>query len=120
MPVPKTRFPTTPHLHLVVPCASPSLCWILSCAGSTKILFTVPLMYMILIAYAVAVAITFISREDYTCIAWDSAGGSRPSQTGPVASHLTSHALCPSGPCPGPLAGRMPHATPADACAERV
>ena len=32
-------------------------------------------MYMILIAYAVAVAITFISREDYTCIAWDSAGG---------------------------------------------
>jgi hypothetical protein len=33
---------------------------------------------------------------------------------------LFCSALCPSGPYPGPLAGRMPHATPADACAKRV
>ncbi|KXZ45044.1 hypothetical protein GPECTOR_59g652 [Gonium pectorale] len=48
--------------------------------GSTKILFGVPLVYIILVKYAIAVTITVFSTEDFTCIAWDSAGVT----TGPV------------------------------------
>ncbi|PNH01042.1 hypothetical protein TSOC_013096, partial [Tetrabaena socialis] len=48
--------------------------------GSTKILFGVPLIYIILVKYAIACSITLISEEDFTAIAWDSAGVT----TGPV------------------------------------
>ncbi|KAG2443239.1 hypothetical protein HYH02_009312 [Chlamydomonas schloesseri] len=48
--------------------------------GSTKILFGVPIIYIILVKYTIAVAITIFSPEDITNIAWDSAGVT----TGPV------------------------------------
>ncbi|KAG2443441.1 hypothetical protein HXX76_001799 [Chlamydomonas incerta] len=48
--------------------------------GSTKILFGVPIIYIILIKYTIAVGITAFSPEDITNIAWDSAGVT----TGPV------------------------------------
>ncbi|GFR49173.1 hypothetical protein Agub_g11195 [Astrephomene gubernaculifera] len=48
--------------------------------GSTKILFGVPLMYLVLATYTVAVAFTLFSEESITNIAWDSAGVT----TGPV------------------------------------
>lgn len=48
--------------------------------GVTKILFGAPLIWFILIKYAVALALSQYSTEDFICIAWDSAGVT----TGPV------------------------------------
>jgi hypothetical protein len=48
--------------------------------GSVKILFGVPIMYFILAKYGVAVLLTLQANEDFTNIAWDSAGVT----TGPV------------------------------------
>eukprot|EP00197_Chlamydomonas_leiostraca_P002188 CAMPEP_0202858004 /NCGR_PEP_ID=MMETSP1391-20130828/714_1 /ASSEMBLY_ACC=CAM_ASM_000867 /TAXON_ID=1034604 /ORGANISM="Chlamydomonas leiostraca, Strain SAG 11-49" /LENGTH=800 /DNA_ID=CAMNT_0049536869 /DNA_START=238 /DNA_END=2641 /DNA_ORIENTATION=- len=48
--------------------------------GATKILFGVPVVAIILIKYAIASTITCFSSEDFTNIAWDSAGVT----TGPV------------------------------------
>ncbi|GBF88834.1 hypothetical protein Rsub_01735 [Raphidocelis subcapitata] len=43
-------------------------------AGACKILFRLPLIYFILAKYLVACALTAISRESVTAVAWDSAG----------------------------------------------
>lgn len=48
--------------------------------GATKILFEIPVIYFILAKYGVAVLLTLNSNEDFTNIAWDSAGVT----TGPV------------------------------------
>lgn len=44
-------------------------------AGAVKILFEVGLIYWVLAKYAVASVLTYFSSEDFTNIAWDSAGG---------------------------------------------
>jgi len=49
-------------------------------AGATKILFGVSVIYFILAKYGVAVLLTLEASEEFTCIAWDSAGVT----TGPV------------------------------------
>lgn len=49
-------------------------------AGATKILFGVSVIYFILAKYGVAVLLTLEASDDFTCIAWDSAGVT----TGPV------------------------------------
>lgn len=49
-------------------------------AGATKILFSVPLIYIILVKYTIALIITFFAPDDFTSVAWDSAGVT----TGPV------------------------------------
>jgi hypothetical protein len=48
--------------------------------GATKILFEIPVIYFILAKYGVAVLLTSQANEDFTNIAWDSAGVT----TGPV------------------------------------
>ncbi|KAJ1488869.1 hypothetical protein T484DRAFT_1781839 [Baffinella frigidus] len=48
--------------------------------GSTKILFKAGLIWFILFKYAVALALTAFTKEDFINIAWDSAGVT----TGPV------------------------------------
>jgi hypothetical protein len=45
--------------------------------GACKILFSLPLIYFILGKYAVASALTAITKEGYAAVAWDSAGASR-------------------------------------------
>ncbi|KAF5832814.1 hypothetical protein DUNSADRAFT_11187 [Dunaliella salina] len=57
--------------------------------GSTKILFGVPIMYIILIKYFIVCVLTVFSKEDFTNIAWDSAGVT----TGPVSLSFI-HAGC--------------------------
>jgi len=52
--------------------------------GVTKILFHVPLAVLLLPAYAVALALTVFSSEEYVNLAWDSAGVT----TGPVTVPL--------------------------------
>ena len=49
-------------------------------AGATKILFGVSVIYFILAKYGVAFLLTLEASEEFTCIAWDSAGVT----TGPV------------------------------------
>ena len=49
-------------------------------AGATKILFGVSVIYFILAKYGVAILLTLEASDDFTCIAWDSAGVT----TGPV------------------------------------
>jgi hypothetical protein len=48
--------------------------------GSVKILYTLPVVYFILGKYAIAIALTIITGEAITAVAWDSAGVT----TGPV------------------------------------
>ena len=48
--------------------------------GSVKILYTLPVVYFILGKYAIAVALTIVTGEAITAVAWDSAGVT----TGPV------------------------------------
>ena len=48
--------------------------------GAVKILFSLPILYFILGKYAVACALTFITADAITAVAWDSAGVT----TGPV------------------------------------
>jgi hypothetical protein len=48
--------------------------------GSTKILFNIPLVYLIFVKYFISLVLTFFTPEDFTNIAWDSAGVT----TGPV------------------------------------
>jgi hypothetical protein len=48
----------------------PSCC----AAGACKILFQLPLIWFILVKYAVAGGLTVIARESITAVAWDSAG----------------------------------------------
>lgn len=43
-------------------------------AGACKILFQLPLIYFILVKYAVACGLTAAARESITAVAWDSAG----------------------------------------------
>lgn len=45
--------------------------------GACKILFSLPLIYFILGKYAVASALTVITKEGYAAVAWDSAGASK-------------------------------------------
>lgn len=52
----------------------------LPAAGATKILFSVPLIYIILAKYTIALVITIFAPDDFTSVAWDSAGVT----TGPV------------------------------------
>lgn len=49
-------------------------------AGSLKILYQLPLIYFILAKYTVAVALTLVTADAVTAVAWDSAGVT----TGPV------------------------------------
>ncbi|PSC69722.1 pf07556 family [Micractinium conductrix] len=48
--------------------------------GSLKILYNLPLIYFLLGKYAVAVALTLVTEDSITAVAWDSAGVT----TGPV------------------------------------
>lgn len=48
--------------------------------GATKILFDIPVIYFILAKYGIAVLLTLEANEDFTNIAWDSAGVT----TGPI------------------------------------
>ncbi|WIA41647.1 hypothetical protein OEZ86_009003 [Tetradesmus obliquus] len=50
------------------------------CAGASKILFQLPLLYFILAKYTVACILTAVAKEAITAVAWDSAGVT----TGPV------------------------------------
>jgi Protein of unknown function (DUF1538) len=50
----------------------------------TKIAFDLPLAALLLPAYAVALVMTLVSREEYVNLAWDSAGVT----TGPVTVPL--------------------------------
>jgi hypothetical protein len=43
-------------------------------AGACKILFRLPLIWFIIVKYAVAVGLTVVARESITAVAWDSAG----------------------------------------------
>lgn len=43
-------------------------------AGATKILFGVPIIYIILIKYSIAAVLTIFTADDFCSIAWDSAG----------------------------------------------
>lgn len=52
--------------------------------GVTKIIFNMPLTYLLIPGYTVAVLMTFFSTEEYVNIAWDSAGVT----TGPVTVPL--------------------------------
>lgn len=52
--------------------------------GVLKIVFDVPLLYILLPGYAIALALTYFSSEEFTNIAWDSAGVT----TGPVTVPL--------------------------------
>ncbi|MBM3564920.1 MAG: DUF1538 domain-containing protein [Alphaproteobacteria bacterium] len=52
--------------------------------GVTKLLFHVPLGFLLLPAYGVALALTVVSSEEYVNLAWDSAGVT----TGPVTVPL--------------------------------
>lgn len=58
--------PTLPH----TPCCA---------AGACKILFQLPLIWFILVKYAIAGGLTVVARESITAVAWDSAGASLPS-----------------------------------------
>merc|ERR1712087_578530 len=48
--------------------------------GLAKIRYQLPLWIILVVAYAVAFALTAVSKEAITCVAWDSAGVT----TGPV------------------------------------
>jgi len=48
--------------------------------GLLKIIFGIPLIYMIYVGYVLAVTATYLSNEDFVNVAWDSAGVT----TGPV------------------------------------
>ncbi len=52
--------------------------------GVTKIIFELPLAYMLLFFYSIAIVLTYFSSEEYVNIAWDSAGVT----TGPVTVPL--------------------------------
>jgi hypothetical protein len=52
--------------------------------GVTKILFHVPIAWLLLPAYGVAIALTMFAKEEYVNLAWDSAGVT----TGPVTVPL--------------------------------
>lgn len=52
--------------------------------GVAKIVFDLPLAYMLLIFYSLAIVLTYFSSEEYVNIAWDSAGVT----TGPVTVPL--------------------------------
>ena len=52
--------------------------------GVTKIIFNIPIVYLIVPGYLIAVVLTIISSEEYVNIAWDSAGVT----TGPVTVPL--------------------------------
>ena len=43
-------------------------------SGATKMLFGVPIIWLILAKYGAAIALTAGASEDMTAIAWDSAG----------------------------------------------
>jgi hypothetical protein len=58
--------PAEPGLRTPLPLNNPGAC---------KILFRLPLIYFILAKYLVACALTVVSRESVTAVAWDSAGG---------------------------------------------
>jgi hypothetical protein len=62
--------------------------------GAAKILFSLPLIYFILGKYAVASALTAITKEGYAAVAWDSAGVT----TGPVTGKLMT-VCCMVGVC---------------------
>ena len=53
-------------------------------AGVAKIIFDLPLVWMLLPCYVLALALTVISKEEIVCLAWDSAGVT----TGPVTVPL--------------------------------
>lgn len=52
--------------------------------GVVKIVFEVPLAWLLLPAYGIALLLTLFAREEYVCLAWDSAGVT----TGPVTVPL--------------------------------
>jgi hypothetical protein len=52
--------------------------------GLLKLIFDVPLVYMILPGYAIALALTLVSSEEFVNVAWDSAGVT----TGPITVPL--------------------------------
>ncbi len=52
--------------------------------GVAKIVFDVPIIYLILGGYSVAIVLTYLSTEEFVNIAWDSAGVT----TGPVTVPL--------------------------------
>eukprot|EP00283_Hemiselmis_rufescens_P017774 CAMPEP_0173465358 /NCGR_PEP_ID=MMETSP1357-20121228/71485_1 /TAXON_ID=77926 /ORGANISM="Hemiselmis rufescens, Strain PCC563" /LENGTH=563 /DNA_ID=CAMNT_0014433335 /DNA_START=38 /DNA_END=1726 /DNA_ORIENTATION=- len=52
--------------------------------GLLKIIWGIPLMYLLVPGYAIALALTVPSQEVYVCVAWDSAGVT----TGPVTVPL--------------------------------
>jgi len=53
-------------------------------AGVLKILQGWNLTYMLLITYAIAIALTVVSDEAFTCVAWDSAGTTTSEVTVPI------------------------------------
>jgi hypothetical protein len=53
-------------------------------AGVARILFDLPLAWLLAAAYAVALGLTVLSREEFVNLAWDSAGVT----TGPVTVPL--------------------------------
>ena len=52
--------------------------------GSPKLIFDLPLVYMILAGYLLALALTVVSSEEFVNVAWDSAGVT----TGPITVPL--------------------------------
>lgn len=67
--------PTTGSGKLMLaPVSMVTRCASVISAGAAKILFGVSLIYWILAKYAVACALTYFATEDFTNIAWDSAG----------------------------------------------
>lgn len=67
---------TDTHQHGMAQDRFPCVSCCVSCRapGACKILFRLPLIWFILVKYAVACGLTVIARESITAVAWDSAG----------------------------------------------
>jgi hypothetical protein len=74
--------------------------------GVMRLIYMVKLIYILIPAYSVALALTTISSEEYVCVAWDSAGVTTGPITVPLVPPPPPTMACRDGPRDGPRACR--------------